>query len=66
MSQRRIRQAIRVVYLEVEFAPLYKGQAYFCDVTRILNRHGYRGFGLYNLVHEDRGLVWADAIFRPS
>jgi FkbM family methyltransferase len=60
------RKAVRVVYLEVEFAPLYEGQAYFCDITRILNRHGYRVFGLYNLVHEDRGLGWGDAIFRPS
>lgn len=60
------RQAVRVVYLEVEFAPLYEGQAFFCDITRILNRYGYRIFGLYNLVHEDRGLGWGDAIFRPA
>ena len=60
------RQAIRVIYLEVAFAPLYEGQAYFCDITRILNQHGYRVFGLYNLMHGDRGLGWGDAIFRPS
>ena len=60
------RQAVRVIYLEVLFAPLYEGQTYFCDITRILNRHGYRISGLYNLVHDDRGLGWGDAIFRPS
>jgi FkbM family methyltransferase len=60
------RQAVRIVYLEVLFAPLYDGQAYFCDVTRVLNRHGYHLFGLYNLVHGPDGLGWADAIFRPA
>jgi len=60
------RGAVRLIYLEVLFAPLYDGQAYFCDVTRILNRHGYRIFGLYNLVQEERGLGWGDAIFRPA
>lgn len=60
------RRAVRVIYLEVEFAPLYEGQAFFCDITRILNRHGYQLFGLYNLMHEARGLGWGDAIFRPT
>ena len=60
------QQAVRLIYLEVEFAPLYHGQAYFCDVTSILNRHGYQLFGLYNLMHGERGLGWGDAIFRPS
>jgi hypothetical protein len=49
----------------VLFAPLYEGQAKFCDVSAILTRHGYQLFGLYNLVHGDRGLGWGDAIFRP-
>lgn len=60
------QRAVRLIYLEVEFAPLYDGQAYFCDVTGILNRHGYQLFGLYNLMHGDRGLGWGDAIFRPA
>ena len=59
------RQAVRLIYIEVLFAPLYEGQAYFCDVTRILNGHGYGLFGLYNLMHGERGLGWGDAIFRP-
>ena len=59
------RRAVRIVYLEVLFAPLYDGQAYFCDVARVLDRHGYHLFGLYNLVHGPDGLGWADAIFRP-
>ncbi len=60
------RQAVRVIYLEVAFARLYVGQAFFCDVTHTLNRHGYRVFGLYNLVQANDGLLWADAIFWPS
>jgi len=59
------RKAIRLLYLEVLFAELYKGQAYYCDLARMLDRHGYQTAGLYNLVIDERGLGWADAIFRP-
>jgi len=58
-------QAIRLIYTEVLFAPLYEGQAYFCDVSATLAGHGYQLFGLYNLMQDERGLGWADAIFRP-
>jgi FkbM family methyltransferase len=58
-------QAIRLIYLEVAFAPLYEGQAYFCDIVRILGGHGYQLFALYHLMHSQRGLGWCDAIFRP-
>lgn len=58
------RGAVRLVYLEVLFAPFYDGQASFCDLTAILNKHGYRLYGLYNLVQDERGLGWGDAIFR--
>jgi FkbM family methyltransferase len=60
------RKAVRVIYLEVLFAPLYDGQGSFFDVAAILHRHGYELFGLYNLVQGEQGLAWADAIFRPS
>jgi FkbM family methyltransferase len=60
------RGAVRLIYLEVLFAPLYNGQAFFCDVMGILHRHGYHLFGLYNLMHRDRGLGWGDAIFRSA
>ena len=56
--------AIRLVYLEILFAPLYRGQAGFCDVSRILQQHGYELFGLYNLEYAAEGLGWGDAIFR--
>ena len=59
------QQAVWLIYVEVLFAPLYEGQAYFCDVSAILANHGYQLFGLYNLVQSDRGLGWGDAIFRP-
>jgi FkbM family methyltransferase len=58
------RHAIGLIYLEVLFAPLYEGQAYFCDVTRILNGHGYRVAALYSVAGGERGLGWGDAIFR--
>jgi FkbM family methyltransferase len=58
------RHAVGVIYLEVTFAPLYEGQAYFCDITRILNRHGYRVAALYNVAGGDLGLGWGEAIFR--
>lgn len=60
------RRAIRLLYLEVLFARLYEGQAYFCDLTRILERHGYHAGGLYNLVIDEQGLHWGDAIFLPN
>lgn len=60
------RRAVRAIYVEVLFAPLYQGQAYFCDVSAILAGHGYQLFGLYNLVQGERGLGWADAVFRPD
>jgi FkbM family methyltransferase len=60
------RKAVRVIYLEVLFAPLYEGQGSFFDVAAILHRHGYQLFGLYNLVQGNRGLAWADAIFLPA
>lgn len=59
------RRAVRLIYVEVLFAPLYDGQAYFCDVSALLGAHGYQLFGLYDLKHGDRGLGWGDAIFRP-
>jgi FkbM family methyltransferase len=60
------RKAVRLIYLEVLFAPLYEGQGSFFDVAAIFHRHGYKLFGLYNLVQGSQGLAWADAIFRPS
>jgi FkbM family methyltransferase len=64
-AQLLARRAVRLIYVEVLFAPLYDGQAYFCDVSAILDGYGYQLFGLYNLMHGDRGLGWGDAIFRP-
>ena len=60
------RRAVRLICLEVLFAPLYQGQAYFCDVAAILARHRYRLGGLYWLHQDERGLAWGDAIFLPE
>lgn len=58
------RHAIDLVFTEVNFAPLYDGQADFVDLCRFLEGHGYTLYGLYNLNHGTNGmLAWADAIF---
>src|SRR5581483_1073902 len=58
------QKAVRLVYTEVLFAPLYDGQASFCDLATALVRYGYQLFGLYHLAHRPEGLGWADAVFR--
>lgn len=60
------RKAIRVLRLEVEFAPLYKGQPLFWDVGAYLAQFGYGFHGLYDVFyHPDnsRAATWGDALF---
>ena len=55
---------IDLIYTEVLFAELYTGQAYFADICRYLEGHGYILYGLYDLTHGENGvLAWGDAIF---
>ncbi len=60
--------AVRVVYLEAHFKPIYSGQADFCTISARLHERGYRVYGIYDMNFGlDGGLAWADAIFtRPS
>jgi FkbM family methyltransferase len=58
-------RAIRVVYTEVLFTRAYAGQAFFTDIAALMAGLDYQLFGLYNLAQGERGLCWADAIFRP-
>ncbi|HLX62136.1 MAG TPA: FkbM family methyltransferase [Planctomycetota bacterium] len=57
--------AIDVIYLEVAFAEIYKGQPLFHDVFELLTRHGFVLFDLYGLYKDAKGLalIAADALF---
>lgn len=62
---RMLKQAaISIIYTEILFAPLYRGQASFFDIYGFLSGHGYSLFDLYNFAYRSSGQVaWADAIF---
>ena len=58
------RGAIEVVYTEVIFQPVYKGQGCPFEVCAILNRYDYSLFGIYNLYPTRTGqMLQADALF---
>jgi FkbM family methyltransferase len=56
---------IDVVYTEVQFAPLYDGQAKFWQLCELLEDfNGYSLYGLYDFNYGRTGaLAWADALF---
>jgi FkbM family methyltransferase len=55
---------VHLIYTEVLFAPLYKGQAQFHELCELLCGFEYGLYDLYNLNHnEDGTLAWGDAIF---
>lgn len=57
-------RAIDLIYLEVNFAPIYKEQAALCDLEFYLRKFGYRLVGFYDPhVTSSGSMVWADAIF---
>jgi hypothetical protein len=58
------RGAIEVVFTEVLFQPVYKGQGCPFEVCTILNRYDYSLFGIYNLYPTRTGrMLQADALF---
>ena len=60
-------QAVKVVYSEVQFTPLYEHAPLFHDVCAFLESKGYSLYGLYDLVAASNGqLRFADAIFIPQ
>jgi FkbM family methyltransferase len=55
---------IKLIYIEIEFIQIYKGQPLMFELTDYLNKYNYSLFGLYNLVHQKSGqLAWGDAIY---
>ncbi|MGO9956462.1 MAG: FkbM family methyltransferase [Solirubrobacteraceae bacterium] len=57
------RGAIRLVYLEVIFSPMYVSGAAAADVFRFLAAHGYALVGMYDFHYRSGRAGWADALF---
>ncbi len=66
-AERLLRaRRIRLVYIEVCFYPLYKGQPLFWELGQFLSEHGFRFYSLYDRyyhVSNPRVLSWSDALF---
>ena len=58
------KQAIDLIYTEVNFGKLYEGQGNFPQVCQLLEQYNYVLYGLYDLQYGSNGtLGWGDAIF---
>ncbi len=61
------KQKVRTILLEVNFAPIYKKQATFTEITELLSEYKFRIYNIYNLNYlEDGSLAWCDVIFLLS
>lgn len=57
-------QAIKSIFCEVEFRPLYKDQPLFCDISSHLKSVGYHFVNIVCPKISEMGvLAWADAIY---
>jgi FkbM family methyltransferase len=58
------QEAVLLIYTEVEFVPLYKGQVLFYDICDFLSGYGYTLFDIYDVSYTRSGqLRWCNAIF---
>jgi FkbM family methyltransferase len=58
------RRSISLIYTEITFVPIYKGQAQFHQICSFLFNYDYTLFDMYNLNYARNGqLKWCDAIF---
>ena len=56
---------ISFIVVEMLFAPLYSGQAYFHEIYGFLTGFGYQLVGLYAIQRSPAGaILWCDALFR--
>jgi len=54
----------KIVYVEVEFIPLYDGQPLFSDIDAFLREHNFKLYNLYDLwTHTDGQLTSGDALY---
>jgi FkbM family methyltransferase len=59
------RKAIRNIFVEVMFSPMYSGGALFCSLDALLRQKGFRLCGLYSLSPDHDGwLLFANALYR--
>ena len=55
---------INLIFTEVEFIEIYKGQPLFHEITAFLSAYNYQLFGLHTAHKFDNGqLAWGDAIY---
>jgi FkbM family methyltransferase len=59
------RCGVDVLLVEVNLAPLYRGQGTFGEIERFLANRGYGLLGLYEVARERGCIRWATACFRP-
>lgn len=60
-------QSVRLVYCEVQFAPVYRNQARFVDINQTLEQAGFVLYGLYDLNYGRTGaLAWCDALYKRT
>lgn len=57
------REAISLIYSEVEFVPFYQGQPLFHDISSHLAKSGFRFLNLFNVRRQNGQMLWGDAIF---
>ncbi len=69
-AYKTLQERTMAVFCEVEFAELYKGQARFSDIERLLRRDGFSFIGFDNMSYRSRTpwkgrerLLHADALF---
>lgn len=55
---------VRVIQVEVNFVPLYRGQPRVGEIIEYLSKDGYGLVGLYDIARTPAGdIKWADAVF---
>lgn len=62
LTERRVR----LLYLEVEFFPLYEGQPLFWQIGAFLERQGYHLYSLYGRYYHPKNknvLSWSEALY---
>jgi FkbM family methyltransferase len=54
---------IGIVFIEVNFIPMYEGQATFAEIHEFLTSWGYRLVDLYNYTRQHGHIAWCDACY---
>ncbi|SFO48036.1 methyltransferase, FkbM family [Algoriphagus ornithinivorans] len=55
---------IKIIFAEVEFLPIYKGQILFSEIEIFLRSYGFHLYDISNVNKNNKGrFAWADALF---